>query len=371
VGKPKTERLRDELLARILAGTWTDGSFVPSEHSLEAEFNLSRVTVRRALDDLKRDRIVTSTQGSGTRVTLRREPYGGLLDLVVVAAPVYESFFANFLQHFRKIAAAHGTTVVFTQEIENYSLDSPHFYLPFLTRNIRDFVVWPRCGVHNPEVIARVRGVGANLVLFDHGLFTQAADCVTLDNVHAVRMLCEALARRGCRRMHFFGWRHEPLSANSEREFAFLRANVPAVKTVSHVPRQAVVPLELGHQIQALMRSPNPPDAFVCVSQDMGVALCTVLPHICREPIPVAVIDEMPPGFENIPLYSVPQPMHDLATQTYVCLQQQNTCGRVKRDARKWQAQRYTLRGRLCANMSDERFDAGPPIMPLMTSEGP
>lgn len=57
--------IADTLAARIDSGEWVGGRLLPSESSLAAEFLVSRVTVRRALEDLRDRSLVGSRQGYG------------------------------------------------------------------------------------------------------------------------------------------------------------------------------------------------------------------------------------------------------------------------------------------------------------------
>jgi DNA-binding FadR family transcriptional regulator len=60
--------LRDTLLDKLRSRTWRAGQRLPTERALSAQFDLSRSTVRRVLQDLKRKRLITQTVGSGTYV---------------------------------------------------------------------------------------------------------------------------------------------------------------------------------------------------------------------------------------------------------------------------------------------------------------
>ncbi len=60
--------LREALLDKLINRTWRPGQRLPTERSLGEQFGLSRSTVRRALQDLKRQRLITQTVGSGTYV---------------------------------------------------------------------------------------------------------------------------------------------------------------------------------------------------------------------------------------------------------------------------------------------------------------
>ena len=55
----------DELRSRIEAGTFSAGQVLPSEASLSKTFEASRVTVRKALDVLRDEGLISSRQGAG------------------------------------------------------------------------------------------------------------------------------------------------------------------------------------------------------------------------------------------------------------------------------------------------------------------
>ena len=58
------------LRGKIYDGQYPGGSFLPSEQELSAEFNVSRITAKRALDELAADGLVVREQGRGTRVCI-------------------------------------------------------------------------------------------------------------------------------------------------------------------------------------------------------------------------------------------------------------------------------------------------------------
>ena len=58
------------LRGKIYDRQYPGGSFLPSEQELSAEFNVSRITAKRALDELAADGLVVREQGRGTRVCI-------------------------------------------------------------------------------------------------------------------------------------------------------------------------------------------------------------------------------------------------------------------------------------------------------------
>jgi GntR family transcriptional regulator len=69
---PAYLQLSQQLKAAIQAGSLTAGSAIPSERDLAEALGLSRMTVRRALEELVSARYVEQRRGSGTYVTGRR-----------------------------------------------------------------------------------------------------------------------------------------------------------------------------------------------------------------------------------------------------------------------------------------------------------
>jgi GntR family histidine utilization transcriptional repressor len=69
---PIFQRIKDHLLSEIEAGTWREGDVIPSEQELAKQFNVSRMTVNRAVRELTVEQVLTRVQGSGTFVAQRK-----------------------------------------------------------------------------------------------------------------------------------------------------------------------------------------------------------------------------------------------------------------------------------------------------------
>ena len=70
--KPLWSQLYDILESRILNGEYKEGEVLPSELSLMEEFEVSRVTVRQAMDKLINAKLIVRKRGKGT-IVLKRE----------------------------------------------------------------------------------------------------------------------------------------------------------------------------------------------------------------------------------------------------------------------------------------------------------
>jgi GntR family transcriptional regulator len=66
--RPLYLQLRDALAERIATGAWKPGAAISNEGDLAREFGVSPGTMRKALDLMEHDRLVTRRQGRGTFV---------------------------------------------------------------------------------------------------------------------------------------------------------------------------------------------------------------------------------------------------------------------------------------------------------------
>ena len=66
--RPLYLQVKDMLIERILAGTWQPGAAIPNEIELSRKLGISVGTVRKALDEMEGERLISRRQGRGTFV---------------------------------------------------------------------------------------------------------------------------------------------------------------------------------------------------------------------------------------------------------------------------------------------------------------
>ena len=71
--QPKYLRIHAELRDRITSGQWPAGTSLPAQRDLAAEFGVSIMTLRQALQLLADDGLIAARHGSGTYVAARYE----------------------------------------------------------------------------------------------------------------------------------------------------------------------------------------------------------------------------------------------------------------------------------------------------------
>ena len=65
-------RIREDLRTRIVSGAWQPHDRIPSESELMAQYRVSRITVRQAMSDLEKARLIFKVPGKGSFVAQGR-----------------------------------------------------------------------------------------------------------------------------------------------------------------------------------------------------------------------------------------------------------------------------------------------------------
>ncbi|MBU2864675.1 UTRA domain-containing protein [Reinekea forsetii] len=86
---PRFEVIKKHIIGYIEQGDWRPGDAVPSENQLAEQFEVSRMTARRALTDLTEAGVLERVQGAGTFVA-EQLPTGSLLEIRNIADEIHE-----------------------------------------------------------------------------------------------------------------------------------------------------------------------------------------------------------------------------------------------------------------------------------------
>lgn len=73
--KPLYRQVKQDLVKRVLAGEWKPGHILPSEFKLADQYGLSQGTIRKAIEAMAQEGLVTRQAGKGTFVTSHEGDY--------------------------------------------------------------------------------------------------------------------------------------------------------------------------------------------------------------------------------------------------------------------------------------------------------
>jgi len=169
--KLRYAEIRDELRRAVLR--FGEGDRLPPERELSARFNVTRATVRRAMEDLGEEGFVIRHQGRGTFVTKKAARPAAKEKAVVVAfsvpgmeVPIHRRFIAAVEKEvLRRGASLLICNAQDSTEQERHNLDR------LADQEIRDVIVMPFANDSlRPDYLAlleKLKRAGKRLVLFD------------------------------------------------------------------------------------------------------------------------------------------------------------------------------------------------------------
>ncbi|MFD0714240.1 GntR family transcriptional regulator [Paenibacillus sp. GCM10027626] len=331
------DSLKDDIIKKIVQGEYPIGGVLATEQELCEQTGLSRVTVRKALDELKREGLLEGVPRQGTVVKARKGGYAGSMDLIALVAAVHDPFFAVFMEHFEQAAERNGSLMLFKQDYEGKAFHSERLFLRFIQKGIRNVVIWPQTDDIDFALLGRLQTVGMNFVFFDQYFETDHADIVCVDHYHAVKTLCEDMMEQFAGNLVYIGYDGLTLSSGRLREQGFVDT-CGERGIVRRIKWQGDAEAEIAGLLDSLALAEGEPVGIVCNNGGVGLTAARYLQAHNLAHIPLATVDYMA-EMADFKMTAYAQPIKEMAETAYQRLATQNNQGAT------WHADTYFLRG--------------------------
>jgi DNA-binding LacI/PurR family transcriptional regulator/DNA-binding transcriptional regulator YhcF (GntR family) len=217
---PLYEQLYRHVIDAIRAGTLKLGDRVPSEKELADQFNVSRITSKKALEMLQQAGLIERIRGKGSFVaseidvatspamieaTARDSNHSGGLGapFVGVIVPDFADAYALKMIHAMEEACAAADMFIVVKRTYGSQQVEKEAIQKLVANGIRGLIVFPVHGeYYNPELLRLVLG-GFPVVLVDRLLKGIPAASVITDNHSASAQLTRYLLQKGHRHIAF------------------------------------------------------------------------------------------------------------------------------------------------------------------------
>lgn len=219
-----SRKIRDE----IVAGTYGPGDKIPSERELERMFQVSRVTVNRALTRLHACGLVERHRGSGTYVvrTHAELPQSAvsrkLVAYIAAGAKVRGDVYVSSGQEgMCNELNKNGRDLVtrFYYSEEDYLAE-----LSSLAESSFDAaLIWHRASQEGDRLLRQLMDRGVRFVLLDSYSGDLACDYVVTDNTHGAQQMVRYLVSQGHRDIVYMTRRVAGLSSLESRQVGFIQ----------------------------------------------------------------------------------------------------------------------------------------------------
>lgn len=222
----------DELKRNIDQGVYPVGGKIPSDEELVKKFEVSRITVKKALGMLKEEGMIRRTPGVGTFVKnksaanqedAKADAFQSANTIGLVMEHVSSSFGLDLLYKIDREAEKKGYKLI--TRFSYYSREKETQEIDFLVdSNISGLIIMPCHGVYyNPKILKLILE-GFPVVVIDKKLEGISVPSVRTDNIQAVKTLVKVLRNQGCRKLGFISTEIVGTSSLQERRNGFYEA---------------------------------------------------------------------------------------------------------------------------------------------------
>lgn len=326
------QEIKNKICQGIFQGTFSQGERIPAERVLAEELGVSRVTVRKALELLEEEGLVSREMGSGTTIRFQNKGHEGNLDMIALVAPAANPFFAQFVGDFQRMADDKGSFVLLMQKPERETMANCLYRL--YQKNLNNVVIWLEDNQIQQEQLKILRALGMNMVFFDTNKGLPYGDCVTLDNEKAMEVLIASLQRQEYGKISYLGWNNLDVYSIQERKNAFLKYHSQGeILEPLNWKDKKNFPIELVQKLQKKEAAKG--DAVICGDRECAEILAAS-PY--GKQIKIACIDEIESARKR-KITTYRQDFVEISQAIYQCLHRQNT------KAENWKAKSIVVPG--------------------------
>lgn len=222
--KPLFQQIVERLLSQIGEGHFKPGERLPSEHELARQYNVSRITAKKALDELAVKGMVERIRGKGTFALA-----AGMKDthnthsnpLVALLIPDFsETFGTKLLYAIEERCQRYGAHLIVKRTFGSAERETSAIKA-LIKLNVQGVIVFPVHGEHyNPDVLKLVLD-GFPIVLVDRYLRGIPVSAVFTDNKAAGASLVSHMLGEGYKRIAFASPPAEHTSTIEDRLLGF------------------------------------------------------------------------------------------------------------------------------------------------------
>lgn len=306
-------QIAHSLRDRITAGSLRPLDRLPPEVDLARELDVSRGTVRQALDILVQEGMLTRTQGKGTFVSERPgRQASGIIGVVVPY--LRDTLISEILRGAEQALHDAGYSMILSHSDSDLAREQQQIQR-VVTNNPEGLILFPMAATHEYDMLAGILPPELPVVVIDRRLPGLRSDVVMSDNIGGGRIAVRHLLELGHRRIACITTPDRPSSVVDRitgYEQAMQEAGLfplaavplagsgrPATGRSSSAPTYSAEELA---PVDSLLGQGEPPTALFCVNDFVALG---VLHHLrskgVRVPEETAVV-----GFDDIAMSGYP-----------------------------------------------------------------
>lgn len=256
MGAALTGEVAERLIKDYLSAPLTSVTFLPSERELMSRLEVSRTTIRRALQALEADGWIRAEQGRGYRRLARYEGLGAGSRIAVLRPQEHQGISDELARSLQNFALQRGAQLLSLGPALNSPDDMVHA--------LRQASVWGTViTLDDPRIHRKVAEAGLPCVAVDYPGRQSPIDCIKQDSFGGAQMAADYLLDKGHRRVSWFG----PVRATAHSLERFSGAHSAFLARGLEWPK-ALIPEPAADLLAAareLLTAPQPPSAVLAL----------------------------------------------------------------------------------------------------------
>ena len=213
---------------RIITGEIAPGNKLPTENEIAKLFNVSRITVVRALKELEIGGFIHRIKGSGSYVNdgdWKNENTSSSQSIISLVLPFEGSFSSDYLRGIEEVAKDHGYFVTFHNSSDNPETEK-RIINEIISRGSHGIILYPTVPPYNMELYSSLSINKYPFVLIDRKIPGLDLSLIWANNQKGFYDITTHLLKLGHKKIIFVGSSIYSISSEYQRYQGFCRAHI-------------------------------------------------------------------------------------------------------------------------------------------------
>ncbi len=309
---PKYLKIKNDIEELINKGQIKPGAKLPTEHEMARDYDVSRHTVRKALDILMQDGILHKKQGVGTFYKTNPNKTTGIIGFISISLHAY--IFADMLESVDNILHENGYQILLGNSMDNYNREE-EILKEFIKKSVDGLIIEPaKSALNYPNLSLLKRFVNNNIpvVILDSKFDDQSFNNITVDDEYGGYLATDYLYRNGHRDIAIIykGLHRPALDRFLGYKKALLENDIPVYNDyvkkylISEFEDPDNFRKEIKQITRDLMKTDRSPTAIFCFNDQIAILVKKILENMnYRVPEDVSLVgfdDSKLVHYENI-----------------------------------------------------------------------
>ncbi|NLW15178.1 MAG: GntR family transcriptional regulator [Erysipelothrix sp.] len=315
---PLYQVIIDDILNKIETGFYKSGTMLPSENDLCKHYKVSRITSKRALNELEKLKVIKRVQGKGSFVTQKHPNELSSYDILCLIPYPDTPSFGNYSSGFLSVFDEYGLNLHMRD-----SLNLTKEFVDSIKDKYKGVLYYPQTNEEALEFTSNLLYQGVPCVLLDKDFVGIPYSSITSDNMDGMYLAAKELIENGSKNLKFVtSTKIESHSSVMERFLGFVEAKKEYNHPFSY--HDDILIIDSESQLEDLIKGLIDVgcDGIVCENDIQAIRIINKFKSMDLDIIPIIGFDNIQASEMSVPtLSTVQQDFHkigEIAAQTLI-----------------------------------------------------